>query len=73
MVVARGDYGEMAQRALTLLRDASLAAQMVEQARQECGKYSWPAVRDSWVNVYHGMHNDERHAIDVKKPKMEIM
>lgn len=57
MVVARGDYGAMAQRALALLRDSSLAARIVEQARKECLKYSWPAVRDAWVNTYHRLED----------------
>ena len=53
MVVARGDYAELANRAMTLLNDPALAKQIVEQARQECLKYSWEAVRDAWMKVYH--------------------
>ena len=53
MVVARGDYSELANRAMTLLDDPALTKQIVEQARQECLKYSWEAVRDAWMNVYH--------------------
>ncbi|HJU92323.1 MAG TPA: glycosyltransferase family 4 protein [Pyrinomonadaceae bacterium] len=53
MVVPRGNYAEMANRAIKLLNDPSLTRQIVEQARQECVKYSWEAVRDSWMNVYH--------------------
>jgi glycosyltransferase involved in cell wall biosynthesis len=53
MVVARGDYAELASRAMTLLNDPALTKQIVEQARHECLKYSWEAVRDAWMNVYH--------------------
>ena len=53
MVVARGDYAELANRAMTLLNDPALTKQIIEQARQECLKYSWEAVRDAWMKVYH--------------------
>ena len=53
MVVACGDYAELANRAMKLLNDPALTKQIVEQARQECLKYSWEAVRDAWMNVYH--------------------
>lgn len=52
MVVARGDYAEIAGRAVRLLDDPALAKKIVEQARRECLKYSWEAVRDAWLNVY---------------------
>ena len=53
MVVACGDYAELANRAMKLLNDPVLTKQIVEHARQECLKYSWEAVRDAWMNVYH--------------------
>lgn len=53
MVVARGDYAEIAKRAVALLNDPALTKQIVEQARQECTRYSWEAVRDAWVGAYY--------------------
>jgi L-malate glycosyltransferase len=64
MVVARGDYSEMAKRAISLLNNPSLAKQLVEQGRLECLKYSWEAVRDAWLNVYRGLCNDESFVIE---------
>lgn len=63
MVVARGDYTALANRAITLLNDPALTKQIVEQARQECLKYSWEAVRDAWMGVYHGLarHDEFSH------------
>lgn len=55
MVVARGDYAAIANRAITLLNDPSLTKKIVEQARQECLKYSWEAVRDAWLKSYHSL------------------
>lgn len=63
MVVSRGDHVEIANRAITLLENPSLAKQIVERARQECLKYSWQAVRDAWMSAYHGLASqNERHA-----------
>ena len=53
MVVARGDYAEIAKRALALLNDPALTKQIVHQAKQECAKYSWEAVRNAWIAAYY--------------------
>lgn len=58
MVVAPGDYSDMANRAIELLNDPVLTKRIVEQARQECVKYSWEKVRDAWLNVYHSLGSD---------------
>jgi L-malate glycosyltransferase len=57
MIVSRGDHVEMANRALTLLENPELVKQIAEHARQECLKYSWEAVRDAWMDAYHGLEN----------------
>lgn len=57
MLVARGDYAEMANRAMALLNDPCLTKRIVEQARQECLKYSWEAVRGAWMSVYGGIES----------------
>lgn len=59
MVVPRGDYAQIARRAIDLLNNPALTKQMVKNARQECLKYSWEAVRDAWMNVYEGLVNEE--------------
>ena len=53
MIVPRGDYRQMAERAMQLLTDASLTRRLVEEGRQECVKYSWKAVRQLWLTTYH--------------------
>jgi glycosyltransferase involved in cell wall biosynthesis len=57
MVVSRGDHVEIANRALALLENPVLAKQIIDDARQECLKYSWEAVRDAWMSAYHGIEN----------------
>jgi glycosyltransferase involved in cell wall biosynthesis len=53
LVVPRGDYQQLAASALHLLDDSALARSIIQQAREECRKYQWEAVRQRWLNVYH--------------------
>lgn len=52
MMVPRGDYVQLAERAIELLNNQSETKQMIERARRECLKYSWDAVRGAWLNEY---------------------
>lgn len=52
MLVPCGDYSQMAERSLELLANPELTRRLVQHGRSECSKYSWEAVRDSWMNVY---------------------
>jgi glycosyltransferase involved in cell wall biosynthesis len=61
-VVPRGDYVQMAERAIGLLSNPSKAKEMVEQGRRECQKYSWEAVRSEWLGVYRKLANTESAA-----------
>ena len=53
MIVPRGDYRQMAERAMQLLGDVSLTRHLVEEGRRECLKYTWKAVREAWLMTYH--------------------
>jgi glycosyltransferase involved in cell wall biosynthesis len=52
LVVAKGDYEQLAADALRLIEDSVLAQSLIEEARLECRKYQWGAVRDQWLNLY---------------------
>lgn len=52
LLVKCGDSEAMAREALRLLRDPALAGRVVHQAREECQKYSWAAVREQWLELY---------------------
>ena len=53
LVVPRGEYEQLAASALQLLDDSALAQSIIQQAREECRKYQWGAVRNQWLNVYY--------------------
>src|SRR6266545_2925882 len=46
LVVPRGEHEQLAASALRLLDDSTLAQSMIDQAREECRKYRWEAVRE---------------------------
>ena len=52
LLVQCGDYEGMAREAIRLLQDENLSERIVNQAREECQKYSWQAVRNKWLSLY---------------------
>jgi glycosyltransferase involved in cell wall biosynthesis len=64
MLVPRGDFAQLAERAIRLLNDSELARHLIEQGRRECRKYSWDAVRDAWLETYQQLttRTDESQA-----------
>ena len=62
IVIPRGDYAQMAERAISLLNNPARAMQMVELGRRECMKYSWEAVRPEWLGVYRKLGRRESSA-----------
>ncbi len=63
LVVGRGDYRGMADWALRLLADEALASEIIRNARRECARYRWEAVRGEWMDLYSGLR-----AADGKTP-----
>lgn len=59
LVVRCGDVEELARQAIALLRAPDLTKQMIDRGRKECEKYSWTAVKDSWLGVYHQLARGE--------------
>jgi glycosyltransferase involved in cell wall biosynthesis len=50
-----GDAAALAENVIRLLRDSALAERLVSNARQEFRRYSWPVVREQWLEVYRAM------------------
>jgi glycosyltransferase involved in cell wall biosynthesis len=47
-----GDPHALAENVIRLLRDPALGAQLAANARAAIGRYSWPAVREEWLEIY---------------------
>jgi glycosyltransferase involved in cell wall biosynthesis len=55
LMVRCDDHEAMAARALSLLEDEAMALRLVVQARDECRKYEWQAVRNEWLKFYNSL------------------
>jgi glycosyltransferase involved in cell wall biosynthesis len=55
LLVGRGDYKAMAERALSLFENEALAQRIVINAREECKRYEWVVVKDEWLKLYEGL------------------
>lgn len=62
LLVSCGDYEVMAAAAIRLLNDGELSARLVRAAQEECGKYSWEAVREQWLELYDMAATEEQKA-----------
>src|SRR5262249_21601440 len=52
LMVERDDPEGLAASAIRLLEDASLARKVIRNARAECARYEWNAVREEWIRLY---------------------
>lgn len=53
LLVRRNDHEALAAAALRLLENPGLASAMTTRALEECRQYTWPVVRDAWLELYH--------------------
>ena len=54
LMFSKGDAAAMARQVMRLLQTPELARTLVDNASRECERYRWSAVRQQWLEVYHG-------------------
>jgi glycosyltransferase involved in cell wall biosynthesis len=52
MLVPDDDHKQLAATALGLLGDRALASRLARNALRECPQFTWPAVREQWLELY---------------------
>ena len=52
ILVACDDHAELAAGAIDLLTDSEFATRVVDNARAECWRFTWSAVRSEWLALY---------------------
>jgi len=52
IITALDDHESLARHVLELLGDHDLAARLIKEARAECQRYTWAAVRGPWLATY---------------------
>jgi len=70
LMIQCGDYEGLAEAALRLLDDTALAGRIVSQARAECAKYGWDAVREQWLELYETLAVKDQKS-EVRRQKAE--
>ncbi|HZW95562.1 MAG TPA: glycosyltransferase [Candidatus Eremiobacteraceae bacterium] len=62
LLSAPGDAAALAQNVIRVLQDPELADRLVSNSRQELERYSWPVVREQWLEVYRALTSREMKA-----------
>jgi L-malate glycosyltransferase len=60
LVVPRGDHVAMASSAIRLLQDSELATTIARRGRDSCQRFTWPEVRQQWLETYRGLMSVRR-------------
>jgi len=68
ILVSCGDVEQLAHEAIQLLGNPESTREMTERGRKECAKYSWEAVKDSWLSVYHRLGQRGVEVPEVEAP-----
>ena len=63
LLSAPGDKSALAQNVIRVLQDSELANRLISNSRQQLPRYSWPAVREKWLEVYRALTSGERKAV----------
>lgn len=63
LIVERDDHEALAAAAIRLLNDAELATRLARNAREASKKFSWPFIRDEWVNLYFNLAKDSSYSL----------
>jgi L-malate glycosyltransferase len=73
LMVECGDHEGMAEEAICLLGHPEVSGFITSQARDECRKYSWEAVREQWMKLYEevGRAGVRRQKSEVRSQKRE--
>lgn len=59
LLVGLEDHAGMAVNAIRLLEDQALAEKIIQNALQECGKYTAEKERRSWIELYQKLLNED--------------
>jgi L-malate glycosyltransferase len=60
LIVKANDHEGLAAGAIRLLRDPELAAKFARNARESAKKFTWPQIRQEWLDLYMELGNGDR-------------
>lgn len=59
MIVDRDDHQALAAAAIRLLNDNEFALKLVRNAHESTKKFTWPYIRDQWLDLYHELAKEQ--------------
>jgi glycosyltransferase involved in cell wall biosynthesis len=73
LMVPRDDHQAMAAAALRLLEDNELAVGIARRAREASQSFTWNAVRNEWIKLYHELVENEGENSVLREPEWESL
>lgn len=67
MIVDRDDHEALAAAAIRLLGDNEFALKLVRNAHESTKKFTWPYIRDQWLNVYRELTKEQPFQLSANK------
>ena len=58
LIVDRNDHQALAAAAIRLLNDNEFAVKLVRDAHESTNKFTWPYIRDEWLDIYRELAKD---------------
>jgi glycosyltransferase involved in cell wall biosynthesis len=59
LIVNRDDHQALAAGAIRLLNDNEFALKLVRNAHESTRKFTWPYIREQWLDVYHELAREQ--------------
>ena len=59
LIVDRDDHEALAAAAIRLLNDNEFALKLVRNAHESTKKFTWPYIREQWLDVYRELANEQ--------------
>lgn len=67
LLVETNDHEALAAKAIYLLENAAAAERITGNARKECAKYSWEAIRPQWLALYEKLAAESKENRESQK------
>lgn len=70
LIVDRDDHEALAAGAIRLLNDNEFALKLVRNAHESSKKFTWPYIRDEWINLYHELAKEKDFLLSQDHPQI---
>lgn len=70
LIVDRDDHEALAAGAIRLLNDNEFALRLVRNAHESSKKFTWPYIRDQWLNLYHELAKEKDFSLRQNQPQI---